>query len=403
MKAIFINLSHPETKHISGVRVKFFADSLARKGHQIILLTRSLNDDDVQKTVAVVREEIANHDWRTPYHLAIVSKKDRILAAFRKGSLPKLFSKMIVGWYFLIHSGVFNDWVKGCRPYLDLLSYEFCPDITWGTFTTTDTWVLAQRISRAADVPWIMDIKDGWSKYIPKLFRRIIANRFRDAAWLTTNCEFNATVAKKWFQHNQTTIYSGISSDLDGQLTDKKVMNENFRIMMIGSIRNTEYFADFLKGLENFSKYNQIEFIYAGADYEKVRYFCDHQNPSFDVTVHSYLPQEEMLNLCASADVNSYIWDPKGFHHKLIELLACNRPVVAFPGEHEESKFIAKKIHGHLFCCGNREEMISCLKWLIHEKNQKDNWVDSEAIKEFTWDYQAEKLLNVFSEILKQR
>ena len=54
-----------------------------------------------------------------------------------------------------------------------------------------------------------------------------------------------------------------------------------------------------------------------------------------------YVDTVEMARICQSALANAYIFHGQTFHHKLFELLACGRPVIAFGGELSESTALA--------------------------------------------------------------
>ncbi|WP_096700113.1 hypothetical protein [Magnetospirillum sp. 15-1] len=46
MRAVFVSHLHPETNHVGAVRVREFAQAMARRGHRIVLLTQSLTPRD---------------------------------------------------------------------------------------------------------------------------------------------------------------------------------------------------------------------------------------------------------------------------------------------------------------------------------------------------------------------
>ena len=208
MKAIFINYSHPETKHVSGVRVKAFADVLAEKGHKIILLTKCLEEKNgaIKKTEQVNRE-IQKHNWCRPYHLEIVPVQNTYIQKIQNNKFFLPIRKVSTAWNFLRHGGVYHDWTYGSKEYWELLSKFFKPDIVWATFLPTDSWCIAQKIAKLSNCPWIMDIKDFWHWYIPKPIQKILANRFCDAAALTSNCKLH-------IEQTATVFFNGFRSYL---------------------------------------------------------------------------------------------------------------------------------------------------------------------------------------------
>jgi hypothetical protein len=94
---------------------------------------------------------------------------------------------------------------------------------------------------------------------------------------------------------------------------------------------------------------------------------------------------------------------PSGFHHKLFELLACRRPVVSFPGEHEESVELAAEVGGDLRVCENEAALQQTLStvwnsWRSGETVQPSTSINVEAL---TWDAMAGKLETFFIEMSK--
>jgi hypothetical protein len=55
-----------------------------------------------------------------------------------------------------------------------------------------------------------------------------------------------------------------------------------------------------------------------------------------------------MARLCQHALANIYVFLGRTFHHKLFELLACRRPVIAYGGELRESIAEADRLHAPL-------------------------------------------------------
>ena len=129
------------------------------------------------------------------------------------------------------------------------------------------------------------------------------------------------------------------------------------------------------------------EIIYAGGDHAKVGAALQPLDGLAQVKVNSYLPLSELAALCRSASVNVYIRNPAGFHHKLLELLACGPPVVAFPGETDESRRLAAASGGELFCPNNKEELVEILSQITARIPASN--IASPAQSAYTWTAQA--------------
>lgn len=406
MRAIFVNYAHPLVPHVSGLRVSQFADALARKGHQVVLLTATLQGETSSRPPDKVCLELEMHDWSRPYHLACPPRPDRWLTALRSGRLPKAVRRFIILWYYLFRTGVFNDWVEGTRSYWLPLVKTFQPQVTWGTFGNTDTWAVARGIASLAHIPWIMDIKDGWNPFIPSVLRNHLARRFHDAAALTVNSRFQANLSQRWFSHEPVILYSGVPSFfLKRESTD--IPREGFRLTLVGSIYSEENLGRFLAGIRDWllnldsSDRRHITFTYAGGDAGKVKQAGLVLDGLCHIKIHHYLGLEKLFELYRSSTVNAYLWSPTTFHHKLVELLCCGRPIISFPGETAEALELAQEVNEDLNPCTTTYQLTQCLQriWLQPMKMEPSS--DGEPLRRFSWDAQGERLLTVLKESLK--
>ena len=268
-----------------------------------------------------------------------------MLRKLRAGDLARPWSKALTAWYFLRHGGVFRDWSEGARGSEQVLAGKFRPDVVWATFLPTDALVIARRLAERAGCPWFLDLKDAWSYRLPRGIRSLMARRFKSASGLTANSRFHGMQGERWFKKKAATLYDGIS---DAFLNAKQgATNDLFRIVLVGGTYGEERLACFLEGLRGWlltlpeEARASIRFTYAGSDSDAVRSVCARTGllaNLCEVEILGYLPLTQLADLCAGASVNAYLWLPSTFHHKLLELLVCGRPVIAFPGEHQEAR-----------------------------------------------------------------
>lgn len=77
-----------------------------------------------------------------------------------------------------------------------------------------------------------------------------------------------------------------------------------------------------------------------------------------------YLPMDRLFARYRACAVNTYIRPGTTFHHKAVETLAANRPVVSFPGEFEETGRIGPRAGGELLTTGSNRELAETLSGL---------------------------------------
>jgi glycosyltransferase involved in cell wall biosynthesis len=298
---------------------------------------------------------------------------------------------------FLMDGGVYGGWSNNATVYSSVVRENFQPDIVWATYLPTDSLVIALRLSRICGVPWAIDIKDSFSLDVPFGLRKLMAIRFRSAAVITANASMRKNDVERWFGRTPTIIYSGFSEDVLVQHGASKIAVP-YRIMLIGGVYSDynlrEFFAGLRGWIQGLDSYEQqsIRFVYAGSDAMRVEEAAQALQGVCACEIHDYLATDAMLNLCKTAWVNCYLWLPTTFHHKVIELLACRRPILSFPGEGTEAIQIAASVKGTLMPCHSPEELASSLDQLWKASSRNEPVGDLEAIKRYSWESGAEKL-----------
>lgn len=336
------------------------------------------------------------------------SRADPLLRAIRSPATPTLVRKALVAANYTTRGGVYSDFTAAVRRYLPFFANGFRPDVVWGTFGNTDSWLIAQAIARSARCPWVADMKDPWDVFIPTALRCTLALRFTDMRAATCNSEMNADQLDRWFSVKPTVIYSGVDPSFFRPQQHMKA-DPHFRLTLTGSVHDEAVLERFVDALQQWLLESgavasrgerTVEIVYAGADRMKVEPILGRLSRSAEVRTFGYLPLQELAGLCASAHANSYIWNPRTFHHKLLELLCCGRPVIAFPGETDESLCLARVSHGALFTCANSSELSDALTAIASTEPSQPRTLDPANL--FSWDAQALKLEAFFRNLIPE-
>ena len=409
MRALFINLSHPGISHVSGVRIPSFAQAMAQRGHQIVLLTKTLGEDDAGTEREGLVRALNENDCSKRLHVT-VKPEENLFAKLRAGRFPRPLSKVITAWAFQLYGGVYADWSKSAAQIEPILAERFRPEVVWATFLPSDAYVIAQRLATLARCPWVADLKDAWTHRLPIGLRKSLAQRFRYTRFLTSNSRFHGEQGERWFKRKVVTLYDGIAEEFL-QVNQGPTAN-GFRITLVGGTYGEEALAGFLRGLGGWvlslpeKTRHLVRFTYAGSDEEKVRTVLERLFPRkqpCDSVIWGYLPLARLAEICGGAAVNTYLWLPGSFHHKLLELLACGRPLIAFPGENEESKELASCLGGDLYICRNEKELDSTLSELWITRNDRSKVKNStEVLRSFTWPSRVAFLEEILTEVVNR-
>ena len=346
--------------HVCALRGRGFAEAMARRGHQVVLLSETLSRDDDAIAAAELGRALGAHDWTIPYRLACAPRRAPLLRRARLGRLPWLCNKAVLAAAYATRGGPFADWVDGTRPSWDVLADGFRPQVVWGIFGNTGAWIIARQIAKRAEAPWVMDLKDGWDHFVPAGMRAATARRFAGAAAATALSEPHAAELRARFGIETEVVYSGIPSaalDPPGQAPDASASD----IVVSGSLYESESVDILIAGLGRWLARRdgaRPRLRYFGADGDRLRDAAAGLGDSCEIDIQGYRPLPELFEALRQSRVNLYVRSPRSlFHHKLIELLSCGRPIVSIHHECEDARRIAAELGGRLTGCANADEL----------------------------------------------
>jgi len=403
LRVVIVNHMHPSVPHVSAMRAWYFACDLAARGHQVVLIcewtTGAPPAPDSERLCGLLR----GTNWSHPLVVAVQPRPGALHNRLRSARTPAIVRKALVAWSYLTQSGVFTDFSQAAQPALEQIARVFKPQVVWGVFGNTDCWLIAQRQAHLAGCGWVGDMKDAWDGFVPAGLRTMIARRFTGMTASTANAGFHANVLAHWFPTHPDVVYSGVSRDWIRPVLDS---GEDFRVMLVGStydLRNLNRLMDALKnwvyGLSPLQR-DQVTFGYAGSDSAVVRAAARELAGLVRMDVRSHVPIADLADLCRAAAVNVYLWSPATFHHKVVELLCCQRPVVSFPGERAETLELACKVGGSLNVCRNERDLQEVFRraWARELKPLGG----PEALQSLTWDAQGERLEAVLRRVAEE-
>ena len=403
LRAVFVNYAHPDLGHVSAMRGRYFAEAIARRGHQVVLLTPRLEEGGSDADLKNLQAELVAHNWAEPFRIAIGSPAVRRQS--RVGRLAPALRRLETARSLLFGNGAQEDWVRSSRGRAKIIARAFRPQLVWTTFGSVSGLVLAQRIAHLAECPWVIDVKDSWSAFVPAGLRGPVARRFRDAAGLTANARHHLAIAQRWHRQDGVVAYSGVAPEMMAQPA-RLAAEKKFRLTLVGSLYDEVLLSRFLAGLERWSAAlpaadrENIEFCYAGGASSAVEAALRGRALGIEARVLGPLPLHELGMLCQSSAVNCYLWASFGFHHKLLELIACARPVLSFPGEHDESVELARACGGELHSPTSEAALVAALEALWRKWRAGGGPGPEQGADKLSWDAMSEGLETSLLEIV---
>jgi hypothetical protein len=397
MHTVFVNHCHPDTPHICATRMREFAAAMAARGHHIVLLTETLLPGDAAIPPDELPALLDAHDWSHPFTLACPPRPAALTERLQNGTLSPVASKPMVLWCYLAKGGVFWTWVAGSRPYWETLADHFRPDVTWATFGNVDALNIARGIAGIVGCPWVIDAKDFWSVYLPAPLRALIARRYADAAAMTALSDTNLHEMRPWFTQPGTVVYSGYpASHLAPPAPEDDGL---FRLMLTGSIYDDALLAMALDAFAAWLKTpgapsaDAACFCYAGGDHARAATIAKRLDGVCRVEIEPYLTLEELFARQCRAGANLYLRG-RTFHHKLIELLAARRPIIAVPSEGIEAAAMAQEAGVLMYECADAATLTDAFA-AARAAPSGPLPANMEALARLTWAGQAETLETV--------
>lgn len=394
MNILLINPTHPSTPHISAVRAWRFATELSALGHCVVFLTATQQNDPETSI-----KSVANHDWTQPFVLACET------GSREESDLPRFLHKMLTIWYMLSYGGRQRDWLFNAIQAIKDFEDFFVPDVIWTTFGKMEAVVAAKKIAINSKCPWIFDIKDNWELYVPPGLRHLMVWRTRGWSAIATNAKFTADKALMWQKTKATVIYSGVDVVF---FTRNDIYTEQvFAINLLGGIYFAEHLKSFLGGiviwLNQFSSGQRpkVKVRYLGGDTQRVSEVAKCYS-ELAIEIVGYVNTNVMAKYCQDADVNVYIAHSGTFHHKLLELLACGRPIMVIPKEKQESYDLVSQVAGVLIEVKDSEAVSLYLSELYQSWLSGSNQfpVSSELIRYYSWTNQTKLLEQVLIDVV---
>ncbi|AVM75555.1 glycosyltransferase family protein [Magnetospirillum gryphiswaldense] len=386
MRLVFVNHCHPRTPHVCATRVARMAEACARAGHQVVLLTETLDDQPPRLAPGEVPAALDAHDWALPFHLDCPPRGGRLAAALREGRGPRLLRRPLLAAVYLTRSGLFTDWRNGAGDYLPVLAKYFRPQSCWATFGNTDAWLIARSLARQVGGKWVADIKDPWSIFIPAPLRRILAARFTDAAAFTALSDQHGAEVQHWFGRDAVTVYSGIDDAF--LAVPLPPPTGAIRLLLLGGLYDPKHLSQLADGLRLWG--GKATLVYAGSEIAKLRAAL----PDWPLETPGYVDLAQLRHLAVSCHASLYVRNPRAlYQHKLVELLALDRPTLCLPEEAPEAVAIAHRLGANFRSCANADSLARGLTEMLGRVTP----VDRGLLAQYTWDAQAARLLEVLA------
>lgn len=410
LKILIVGHCHPDFPHVCALRTRGFADGLAQQGHKVVLLTGTLPGTQSIASVDNVKHNLPQEIGEGPLVIGCPPKRGRWLSRARRGQFPTLPNKILLAGSFLLHGGIFTDWVEGSKRYWPIIADQWRPDIVWATFGNTGAWLIAQGISTRSSCPWIMDMKDLWEDFIPKPIRGLLAARFSDYAATTALADVHAKDLCRWFGSNPTIIPSGVDIptdvlghdiDLASQNTDRAAL----RISLVGSLYGDTDLKAFLSGVKAWGEDRRHHSVrpaileYFGDEEDRLLAATRSWENICEVRASGFVDPAELALRLRKSHINAFVNARSGFRHKVLEFVIAGRPIMSFPTLGTDECRIIRESGIKLYNCTTSRAVKSALDDL--DQSESPNTAPHFDVEKFSWNSRVSELEVVIDRILR--
>jgi glycosyltransferase involved in cell wall biosynthesis len=234
MKVLIVSFAFPPSNVIGAVRIGKLARYLDRRGHDLRVLTAEVGDD-LTLPLEIARERVLYTEYREHAHwpdrVAQLLRRSRAqpdqngpaTAASRRRPAAKSVRQTLRRHYFgLIHvPDLRTDWRRTAIPAGCELIKKWKPDIIFASAPPHTGLIVASRLARAYDIPWVADFRDLWSDnpyYSQPRWRRpvdaILERRvLRHAAGLVTVSPIWAEQLRRRHGKTADVVYNGYAAE----------------------------------------------------------------------------------------------------------------------------------------------------------------------------------------------
>lgn len=212
---------------MSATRPSHLARELARRGHQVTVLTIDWRASEAMKAQLGAPPSRAE----APGEPEVIAIDPRAwFPDFRPERLPlsteppppaSSLRRRLVTLRRTLRWGPFESWAREGLRALIAHHHRRPIDVLWAIHGDDSSHEIAYRFSRRTKVPWVADYKDPWDLFhrVPLVWvqRLTTARRLRTAAALTETCAAQGDVDAALFRRPVHVLWSGYDADLMAQ------------------------------------------------------------------------------------------------------------------------------------------------------------------------------------------
>jgi Glycosyl transferase 4-like domain len=428
MKVLIVAFWFPPLNFVGAIRVGKLARYLDRRGYDLRVLATDPDGDrslplEIPKEKVVYTDYRQREDWLTPLVRPFRRRSAAVLGASGKvsqvegGAASKSFRDGLRRNYQgLIHiPDSRKAWIKTAVPAGRRLMEEWKPDIIFASAPPFTGLVVASRLSRAFDIPWIADYRDlwvdcpyysepGWRRALDAILEQATV---RSAAALVTVSPVWAEQLRRRHGKAVEVVYNGYAEEDFPQRPPQVDRGEVLTIRYTGSIYQgfrdpSAVFAAI--GLLPAPLRNHIMVEFFGDACDEVLTLAAKHGVRDRVAARPPVPYRRALELQMSADILLLLqWSDKrdegNLPGKIFEYLYARRPILFIGYEQGVAAQMIRERGAGLVSNAPDRIRDQLQAWIEDKRAGRLKALDPSVSRGLSRDEQFRKLVHIFAEI----
>ena len=431
MRVLIVAFRFPPSNFIGAIRVGKLARYLDRHGYELRVLTTDI-DEDRSAPLEIPKEWIVYTDYRKRKDWL-----DLLVRRFRRPEAPLGTSSGVAQagngaaskapwdrlrrqYYGLIHiPDMWIGWIKTAVPAGRRLIEEWKPDIIFASAPPDTGLIVASRLSRAFDIPWVADLRDLWADnpyYSFPAWRRPIDRilellTLRHADALVTISPHLARQLEELHHKRVEVVFNGYAEEDFPEGPIENRTTGPLIIRYVGSIYSgfrdpSPLFAAIGMLESEMRRHIRVEFF--GESDADLAALAERHGVAEQIVIHPRVPYRTALGLQLQADALLLLqWndrrDEGTIPAKLFEYLYARRPILFIGYEHGVAADLVKDRGAGLVSNSPERIRDQLQAWIEDGRAGQLTRLDPSVSRGLSRDEQFRKLEHVFADILNKR
>ncbi|MGH7232349.1 MAG: glycosyltransferase [Nitrospiraceae bacterium] len=362
MRLLIISYFFPPFNNMGAVRVGKTAKYLARRGHEIRVLTAHPQPFQPTLPLEIPHDHVVSTRWININTPAVMAAGGSVRVA-AKGHEPRLRSRRMVSMLRSLYRGLYKNvvafpddqigWLPFALRAASRLVQDWKPDLILGSGPPHTSLLVAHRMSRTFHIPWVAELRDLWaeshyyelSEWRRRLDDRLEQSTLRSATGLVTVSEPLAEVLRAKYRKPTEVILNGFDPGDYPSRSNGCRSNDRLRIVYTGMLMwmdakggmDPAPLCEALRRLGSLA--DKVRVAFYGRRLEEARALAKTKGVDHLIDIHDQVPYLDALRIQQAADILlMFLWNAPSergvYTGKLFEYIGARRPILAI-GPHD--------------------------------------------------------------------